>query len=386
MKYPAGTIAPAGGRATLDAAVKAQYDKWKAKYLKAECGGYYVFTNGGAGANAETFLTVSEGHGYGMIIAAMMAGAEPDAQAIFDGLYGLMGKFPSINNKDLMAWGIDKGCMPVDGGKGDSATDGDLDEAFALLLADKQWGSGGTINYLNEAKRVIAAIAKSEINPTTKLPLLGDWSTPDETVFYWITRPSDFMTDHFRAFGKATGSASWMETVSAIYTLVDYFQKNLSPNTGLVPDFIRETNTPMPKVVPISFTNDPKYLGEELKTDYDYNSCRVPWHLGTDYVSSGDAAVKARLAKINTFIRGATGDDPDKIVDGYNLAGMSPASAGPNDCFTASFGVAGIIDAANQKWVDGIWDHLAAAPIEDYYGDTIRLIAMMVISGNWWAP
>jgi endo-1,4-beta-D-glucanase Y len=386
MKYPAGTIRPSGDQKDIDIAVRAQYHLWKSQYLKADCGGYYVATNGGAGAGAENFITVSEGHGYGMVIAAMMAGADEKAQEIFDGMYTVMAKFPSSVNKDLMAWGINKGCLPVDGGKGDSATDGDLDMAFALLLADKQWGSGGTIKYLDEAKRVIAGIGKSEINPMTKLPLLGDWSTPDEPVFYWITRPSDFMTDHMRAFGKATGTPQWMESVTAIYTLVDYVQKNLSPMTGLIPDFIRETNTPMPKAVPTSFTNDPKYLGEDLKTDFDYNSCRVPWHLGTDYVASGDPAVKARLAKINAFIKAKTNNDPENIVDGYSLAGMPPSGAGANDCFTAGFGVAAIIDAANQDWVDKIYDHLAQAKAEDYYGDTIRLLAMIVISGNWWAP
>src|SRR5436305_13867037 len=117
-----------------------------------------------------------------------------------------------------MGWGIDKGCAAIK--MADSATDGDLDEAFGLLLADKQWGSAGKINYLAEAKRVIAAIQKSEINPMTHLPMLGDWSTPDDLVFYYVTRPSDFMTDHFRAFGRASGSPSWMQTVDAIYKLV----------------------------------------------------------------------------------------------------------------------------------------------------------------------
>jgi endo-1,4-beta-D-glucanase Y len=384
MKYPAGSIRPTGDQAALDDIVRCQYARWKAAYLKQDCGGYYVLTNGGAGANADTFLTVSEGHGYGMIIAAMMAGTEPQAQAIFDGMYAVKVKFPSIVDKDLMAWGIDKGCAPVK--DGDAATDGDEDMAFALLLADKQWGSGGTVNYLAEAKKLIAAIAKSEVNATTKLTLLGDWATPDDATYYWITRPSDFMIDHYRAYGKATGAPIWTDSIAAIYKLIDYTQANLSPKTGLIPDFIRDTNTPMPTVVPVSFANDVRFLGEMLNTDYDYNSCRVPWHLGTDYVTSGDPAVKARVAKMNAFIRQRTGEDPDKIVDGYSLAGEPWAKAGPHDCFTAGFGVAAIVDAANQKWADGIWAHLSDAPIQDYYGDTIRLIAMMVMSGNWWTP
>jgi hypothetical protein len=111
----------------------------------------------------------------------------------------------------------------------------------------------------------------------------------------------------------------------------------------------------MPSAVPVSFANDARFLGEMLNTDFDYNSCRVPWRLGTDYVVSGDAAVKGRLAKMNTWIRQKTGDKPDNIVDGYSLAGDPWLKAGPNDCFTAGFGVSAIVDAANQKWVDDIW-------------------------------
>jgi endo-1,4-beta-D-glucanase Y len=384
MKYPAGSARPTGDQAEIDDVVRCQYAKWKAAYLKKDCDGYYVSTNGGAGANAETFITVSEGHGYGMLIAALMAGTDPQAQEIFDGMYAVKLKYPSKYMNGLMAWGIEKACAAV--ADGDSATDGDEDMAFALLLADKQWGSGGKVNYLEEAKKLIAAVGKSEINPTTKLPLLGDWATPDEANFYWLTRPSDFMTDHYRAFAKAGDAAAWNATIAAIYKLIDFAQANLSPTTGLVPDFFRETNTPMPSAVPVSFANDSRFLGEMLNTDYDYNSCRVPWRLGTDYIVSGDAMVKARLAKINAFIRKKTGEDPEKIVDGYSLAGVPWAKAGPNDCFTAGFGVSAIVDAENQKWVDGIWAHLADAQIEDYYGDTIRLISMIVISGNWWAP
>ena len=57
------------------------------------------------------------------------------------------------------------GCkFPTPDGKSYSATDGDLDIAFGLLLADKQWGSAGAINYLAEARKVIAAIKMFEMN------------------------------------------------------------------------------------------------------------------------------------------------------------------------------------------------------------------------------
>jgi hypothetical protein len=138
--------------------------------------------------------------------------------------------------------------------------------------------------------------------------------------------------------------------------------------------------------VPVATANDSRFLGEELNTDYDYNSCRVPWHLGTDWVVKGDPLVKKRLQKINAFIKTQTGGDSTKIVDGYDLQGHPWAMAMPNDCFTAGFGVAAMVDVGNQKWLDGIWDHLADASTDAYYSDTIRVLTMLVMSGNWWAP
>src|SRR5688500_16787629 len=45
--YPPGSIRPAGGQAALDAAVAMAYDKWKAAYVTAGCGGFIVKTKQG---------------------------------------------------------------------------------------------------------------------------------------------------------------------------------------------------------------------------------------------------------------------------------------------------------------------------------------------------
>ena len=58
------------------------------------------------------------------------------------------------------------------------ATDADEDIAFALLMADKQWGSAGTLNYLNLAKTQINNIWLHEI-VDSKLAGPGDsWGRP----------------------------------------------------------------------------------------------------------------------------------------------------------------------------------------------------------------
>src|SRR6185503_14700054 len=134
-------------------------------YLRNDCGAgqYYVWFNE---ATSNNTICVSEGQGYGMIITAYMAGHDPDAKIYFDGLYQFYKAHPSIHNPYLMAWNQITGCIDDPAGGNDGATDGDLDIAYALLLADKQWGSTGAINYFSEAVNVINAIKANDMNQT----------------------------------------------------------------------------------------------------------------------------------------------------------------------------------------------------------------------------
>src|SRR6185369_3948056 len=96
---------------------------------------------------------------------------------LFDNLYTTARKFPSRykGNEALVSVAIRTGCTnTADDG---STFGGDADFVYALLLADKQWGSAGTIKYLDEAKKSIAAIKKFDMNPTLHLPLDGDWAS-----------------------------------------------------------------------------------------------------------------------------------------------------------------------------------------------------------------
>ena len=141
MDYVEDSLLPShGSLGELDQAVRNFYDAWKSSYLAAGCGDgrYYVKVE------IDESMTVSEAHGYGMVISAYLAGYDSDAQVIFDGLYRFFADHPSAGSSDLMAWSQDYGC---DSNQGEySATDGDLDIAYALLLADKQWGSNGAID------------------------------------------------------------------------------------------------------------------------------------------------------------------------------------------------------------------------------------------------
>jgi endo-1,4-beta-D-glucanase Y len=371
-RYAEGTILPRGEQGALDGAVAQVYDRWKARYVVAGCGGYIVKTGGGTGAAGA--LTVSEGHGYGMLATVLMAGHDPGAHEVFDGFFRVLRQFPSVNDRQLMAWAIDADCKATSGA--DSATDGDLDIAFALMLADRQWGSGGAIAYATEAARMVRAINRSEINAATRLPLLGDWASDPE--FHTATRPSDFMLDHFRSFATLTGNPAWMATVDRIYDLTTSIHAQFSYGTGLFPDFVVGTDA-------MAAPAPPQFLESANDGDYGWNACRVPWRFGTDWVVAGDPRARTALGKVTAWIKGKTGGDPRKVVEGYRLDGTGLGGS-DTAAFIAPFGVAAMADAANQDWLDAVWRYLLESGAQGYYEDSIRLLSMIVMSGNWWTP
>ncbi|MEO6789208.1 MAG: glycosyl hydrolase family 8, partial [Chthoniobacteraceae bacterium] len=380
-RYAAGSIKPGHvTQAKLDDATLAFYRKWKAKYLAMSrtAGQFYVRVDEEEKGKGPKKIAVSEGHGYGMLIVAFMAGAEPQAREIFDGMWRYARAHPSRINPRLMAW------MQVTGERSlrdddDSATDGDLDIAQALLLADAQWGSAGSIHYRDEARALIAAIKKDEINAKTWTTKLGDW-VDAESPMHSSTRLSDFMPGHFRCFQGATDDADWGRVIDVGYRMIDVLQSRFSPKTGLLPDFViavdREPRPPACKLL------EGKHDGH-----YSYNSCRVPFRLGLDFLLYGEPRAKAAVGRMTDWVKGATNGKPERIVAGYDLDGKILDRDDRSMAFTACFGVGAMCDVAHQDWLNALWDHIVASddPGDRYYGRTLKMLCLIAMSGNWWS-
>lgn len=381
--YAAGTIQPGVGAAELDRATAELYDQWKDRYLVSGCGDQraYVFVNADGtegGGRSEESISISEGHGYGMMITAFMAGHDPEAHWLFDDMYRFFRDHPSVNSPDLMGWNQVEGCGPaIEEAGDDSATDGDLDVAHALLLADAQWGSDGDIDYRAEATAVVAAILEHEVHPAASLPQLGDWVDTDEPALYDGTRPSDLMVDHFRAFEAVGDGARWQEVLDASYALLAAVQ---DPTTGLVPDFVVDVAT-APAPAP------PDYLEGPGDGAYDYNACRVPLRVGTDVALNGDERGRAFLSRLIGWVETETGGDPATFVDGYALDG-TPRGTDATTVFIAPLAVGAMSDASHQAFLDAAWGYLADRSQDDeqYYGNSLRVLAAIVLSGNAWSP
>jgi len=387
--YPgcADCIHPNVPQATMDADVKAAYDSWK-KLLKTipsgDVANEYVVGAGAAG-NISGWpagvgpITQSEGHGYGMMILALMAGHDPMAKMYFDSMNRVRKAFPSREDKRLMSWVVpktgDKSVKPQP-----PATDGDMDMAYALLLAYDQWGDEATNHYLADAKTIIEGMEAIFITKGTGMyyPRLniGDHdhlSSGDPENKPDMTRPSDFIVDHMRAFGKASGHAVWMDVENGSLAILKGVRNQ---TTGLVPDFVVAS----PPVPSATGTADEAVC----YSCFSYNSCRVPWRQAVAIVQYGVPGSRDVADKMVTWARGKYNDDPNTMGSDFSLAGAP--KGGGDSAFTGPMIAAGVTDAKHQAWLDKGWGYMKQNGGKGYYGGSITLMAMLAVSGNWWIP
>jgi hypothetical protein len=381
--YAPGVIKPSNvTQASMDNTVSNFWYTWKGRYLKAaSTGGYYVYYNYENPTALEA--TVSEAHGYGMVLAAYMAGADPQARTYVDGLYGYYTNHPSGINPRLMSWQQDTNFNNIGGN--DSATDGDLDIAYGLLLAHQQWGSAGSVNYFSAATNIIYAIMQSEVNQTQWTLRFGDWATSGTSHGYGYstaTRASDFMLEHLLVFFEATGDGRWTNVYNRSVGVINTLYTNYSPSTGLIPDFVVLSNS-IYQPAPADFLED------STDGQYGYNSCRTPWRFATEYILTGDTGPLTELRKLNGWVKTKTGSNPNNVYPGYTLGGTALDTSYTDSSFTSPFGVSAMTDSTNQAWLNSLWTWCVNGGIngnDGYFGNSIKLQSMLVISGNWWRP
>ena len=112
----------------------------------------------------------------------------------------------------------------VSGGGGDdpagsgAATDADEDIAFALVMADRQWGGSGSLDrtYAEYANEIINDIWTYEI-ADERLPKNGSSWGSDSNL-----NISYFAPAYYRVFAKVTGDQRWgTNVVDYVYQVID---------------------------------------------------------------------------------------------------------------------------------------------------------------------
>ncbi len=363
------------------------YNYWKERYVVQDTyvtdeKQYYVWYSDEEYSDNNTGIevTVSEAQGYGMLIAASMAEYDIYAKDIFDGMYRYYRSHLSEIGPNLMAWQQqDNGTAIVNVSGADSATDGDMDIAYSLLIADSVWGSDEGIDYKQSAIDIINDIMEYEVNKTDWVLQLGDWAyyTDESDVNYSATRASDFIMQYMPVFAEVTGDERWLNVYDSTYRIIDSIVDEY--NTGILPDFIvKDSETG--KFIP----SPPNFLESEYDGYYYYNSCRTPWRIGMDYLINKNSSAKKFSDTITSFISKATNGDPSEIKAGYKLDG-TPVEDYDDLCFIAPFMIA--VDCGdNTEWHDAVRDIVLNYGEDVYFGDTIKMLCLMVDDGGWIVP
>lgn len=359
--FPQNRDNPYGFHSSIynNADVLAAYNKWYADCVASAGAGGFLRVQRPNEPGLLPNSTVSEGIGYGLIIAVYM-----NDQNLFDNLW----KYEQLHldGNGLMNWYIDSAGGTAGSG---AATDADEDMAWGLLMAARQWGSSPTLGgYQALAVAQINAIYAHELN--SGIPDGGDGFSP--------INPSYFAPAYYREFASATGQAGWLTVAANCYTVLN---ANLSKGYGNAANGLDSAWCDTAGVS--TATNSAPW-------DYQYDACRTPFRITQDYLWFGNASAQSYAAKTSGFFSaiGAV-----SIVDGYHLDGtpdpqwQTGASAGiQSAAFVGPAGVGGMVSRTYQQYMDDTYSNLASKPLTVggvYYNECWTVMSLLMLSDNF---
>jgi endo-1,4-beta-D-glucanase Y len=313
----------------------------------------------------DPYATVSEGMGYGMLLALYF-----NDRTTFDRLYEYVKHYRDVaDNQNDGVNGGDDGMMPWyinrDGeivGEGGSATDGDQDIAVALALASKRWGPS---DYAQEATDYINDLMTQCVTDDYYLKPGSTYGGESELD------PSYFSTAWYRIYAAHTGDDRWYQVIEKCFEVSDNIRDSYAMSTQqgtswLVPDWCNATG---------GAPADPT-----RRHSFWYDAPRYSWRMAIDYSWSGDERARAHANGVTNFFRGV---GVANIVDGYDLNGtaygtdhnaaqVAPVVAGAMNHPDFSFLSSGYVQTRLLK---------ESGPDWTYYRNTLRLLSLVYMSG-----
>jgi endo-1,4-beta-D-glucanase Y len=318
-------------------------DVWYKNYKNTST--LLIACNGGTRTGAENDdETKVESMGWAMIIAAYMCD-----KTTYDGL--LKYYESKVQGHGMMAWRTT--CSGVtDAG---SASDGDLDVAYSLVVASWQWGT----TYKDKATKLITTCKKLITSCNGTSVLFGGISGNTGYGGCQETDISYYTPAFFRVFADFTKDQAWTKLADDTYTVLN---NAANKTTGLVPDWHTFAGGQSSK----------KYA-------YAFDACRVPWRIALDYLWNGNEKAKAWCKTVSDW---AYKTGPSNIKDGYNLDGTATGT-NHNMSFVGGFAVAAMCNS--QDIANAFGTEVAKISFDSYwYHAFLGCCYMLTLTGNMW--
>jgi hypothetical protein len=301
-------------------------------------------------APEQSNVVTSESMGYGMMIAAAIGD-----KAAFDKFWGyVQGKLSG----GLMTWKE---------GQNGSASDGDLDIAYALMMAGAQWGG----SYASSGMSMGSAIASNDIVSGI---VRGGSSFKDANF-----NPSYFIPAAMRKLGIALGGN------------YGFVNTNISAGAARVPTDWANPSNGQPSGAGAAQVTSDIVDGENGAMGYD--SARVPWRLGQDVCLGGSDGTSSVTSMV-TYFGGKydNGASIDLMKAGWykKSDGPHPMAKDVQGSYIGPMGVAGMAvgnAAMRDRAFRAVLDILESGDFNHtYFPSTIGLITALIMSGNFPAP
>ena len=379
LKFPfpqnrmsAGCIYPTAYR---NEDVMAAYAQWKADTVTSVGAGGHLRVRRPMEPGLDRDATVSEGIAYGMIIAVFMGD-----QPLFDELWKYEQTPLYLDDNGLMHWYVSADGQTVLGLNG--ATDADEDMAFALLMADKQWGGRGSLDktYLQHATDQITRVWNHEILDS-KLAGAGDHFLDWNNI-----NISYFAPAYYRLFKKSVNipGADWDAVIKTAYDTIDIALNNDPAHqlkNGLVPAWCASHGSPPDGVC------SPVPGPGGSASNYQYDSCRTPFRVALDWCWFGEPRAKSYLARTSAFFSGVGATN---IQDGYALDGTPQPQYGGAGRQSAAFvgpaGVGAMSAAIYQPFLDQAYTAVASRQLlvgGTYYDESWTMLSLLMMTANF---
>ncbi|MBI2582910.1 hypothetical protein HYV98_01470 [Candidatus Azambacteria bacterium] len=316
------------------------YEEWKARFVTPEGAGNALRVRRSENSND----TTSQLQAYGMLLAAYFDDADT-----FEGLW----RYTRLHRDEhgVMHWRVNADGVVVGTG---GQTDADEDMVYALLVADKKWGS-----FLPQARTLLEAIMTYEIEAQTFLVKPGSWGGSS------VLNPSYFTPAYYPIFAVVSGDARWLSVRDAGYQLLG---RASNPVTGLFPNWTNASGGDAPQVT-----------WDAHRSDFAQDAVKIPWRLSQDWLWHGERRSRAFLDPLVSFFQREVG--AEALVSGYTTIGKP---------FTSSLdvGYAGMIASAAMTARDTAFARDLVAKVGnlpgwDTTGMTLKVLSLALLSGNY---
>lgn len=345
-----GTCVPATGAARFATAIAQAYARWTTKFVR----------NNTIVAPEQQNAVTSEAMGYGMMIAAAMGD-----KAAFDKFHAYVIQQGGTAG-GLMTW-------KQPGGSG-SASDGDIDIAYALLMGHAQWPAAG---YKAASDAMAAAILRDDIVSN----VVRGGSTFKTAPF----NASYFAPAAFRAFGPTFAAA-----ITRNYELVT--ANVATPTAGIPTDWASPESGAPSDAGGAQVTSE---IIDGTNGAMGYDAARVPWRLGLDACKGGGntAALKSIVdffaAKYNmgasidlmkagwykSASRGGIPHPMSKDLQGSYIGPIGAGAMAMNNKVMQERAFRAILDILESNDFNGT-----------YFPSTVGLLTALMMSGNFPTP